>query len=139
MTCEGSFTGVNSALGCLRVSSSLTALPDSGVLTALYYLLNPGIGTSTVTVNFTSVPGRASAGSASYFTVASVGSSSSNNGEGSPASIDVSSNAGDLVVDILSTGNGAAPAGGHCQLLPPGDVPGAVGLGDPADAHDGQG
>ncbi len=79
------------------------------VLIALYYLLNLGIGTATVIVNFTSAPGRASAGSVSYFDVASVGSSSSNNGAGSPASIDVSSNAGQLVVDIISAGLNASP------------------------------
>jgi hypothetical protein len=91
-------------------SSSLTALPDSGFLIALYYLLNPAIGTATVTVTFTGIPAEsASAGSISYFNVASVGSSGSNNGEGSPASITASSNAGDLVVDILSALTSAWP------------------------------
>lgn len=96
-------------------SSPLTMLVNPGSYIALYYLLNPTIGTATVTVTFTDTRGfgyehtGAAAGSVSYFNVAGVGSSSSTSGEGSSASITVTANAGDLVVDVLSAGAAAIP------------------------------
>jgi hypothetical protein len=95
-------------------SSSLTALVNPGQFMAMYYLLNPAIGTATVTVTFTAVnlpaiPVLASGGSMSYFNVAGVGASSSNTGSGNPASVTVAANAGDLVVDLLGAGTGAVP------------------------------
>ena len=50
-----------------------------------------------------------SAGSISYFNVATVGSASSKTDVDTLATIAVSSNAGDLVVDILSAGYGTLP------------------------------
>jgi len=103
--------GIPQISGISYGSSSLTALPTSAPnWIAMYYLLNPPIGTRTVTVTFDMIPPRSvSAGSISYFNVATVGSTSSETDVSTLATVAVSSNAGDLVVDILSAGYGALP------------------------------
>jgi len=92
-------------------ASSLALIASPSHLIAMYRLLNPPIGTATVTVTFTAIPtrGPASGGSMSYFNVAGVGASSSNSGSDSPASVTVAANAGDLVVDVLGAGTAAVP------------------------------
>ena len=103
--------GVSQVSGISYGSSSLTALPSSAPnWIAMYYLLNPPIGTRTVTLTFDMIPVYAAVGgSVSYFNVATVGSASSRTDMGTVATIDVSSNAGDLVVDTLSIGFGGLP------------------------------
>jgi hypothetical protein len=100
-----------SVTGVTYGATSLALIMNPFNELAMYYLLNPPVGTATVTVTFTNwtFPGSASAGSESYFNVASVGASASNTGAGSPTSVTVASSLGMLVVDLLIAGSLATP------------------------------
>lgn len=101
-------------------SSSLTFIgAQNSVLNYLrvemWYLLNPPIGTATITVTFSAAVDFAVGGSASYFNVGGVGAFNSAN-SGTPISVTVNSNSGALVVDtIVSTLGAASPGAGQTQ------------------------
>jgi hypothetical protein len=100
-------------------ASSLNLLLNPSNQIAMFYLLDPPIGTSTVTVTFTGITDYLIAGrSVSYFNVAGAGTSTSSHGSGTPASVSVTSNNGELVVDVLGAGGAAYPvAAGAGQTL----------------------
>ena len=96
-------------------ANSLTLYASSPLPYALawmYVLLDPPVGTATVTVTFTGKPEEnAAGGSVSYFNVEGVGSYSQNHGFGGSASLpDVGSIWGNgIVVDLLRALPDAAP------------------------------
>jgi hypothetical protein len=88
-------------------SSSLTPLTPQGVSYAVvvqqWYLLNPPSGSAMVTITFAtgSSPASAVGASVSFFNLAGVGASNGATGYGFTASVTVSANSGDLVVDTI--------------------------------------
>lgn len=86
-----------------HIITQFGANPDA----EMWYLLSPTVGTATITVTFAASTAFAVGSSVSYFNVASVGSSNGAHGSTSPASVTVSANSGDLVVDTLAGNTGS--------------------------------
>lgn len=91
-----------------HIITQFSALPDA----EMWYLLSPAVGTATITVTFAAFTAFAVGGSVSYFNVASVGAFNTASGTGSgSASVTMSANSGDLVVDTLAADSGTWSVG----------------------------
>ncbi len=96
-------------------SLTLIKMQTSGAPEAeMYYLLSPAVGTATITATGPFSEGIVG-GSASYFNVASVGSSNSDFSSTNSASVSVNTNPGDLVVDTFAGGSSTAWSAGTGQ------------------------
>lgn len=99
-------------------SSSFSQLGAIGV--QVYQLLNPPVGTATITVTFVSPMSWGLAGSASFFNVMGIGNTAFANDNGGTVTdmqVTVSANSGDVVLDLLATQLGSDVTPGPGQTL----------------------
>lgn len=130
----GTCGSIDSSTVCPTITSvtyggnTLTLIDSSADgITSMFDLVSPPTSVHTVTVTFdlcsicTTPPSISFAvgGSSSYFNAASVGVHSHSTGSGSPASVTVNANSGDLVVDTFGSLDDPTPAwsagGGQTQ------------------------
>jgi hypothetical protein len=93
----------------------------SGLGVQVYYMLNPPIGTATITIDFSSPVAYALAGSVSFFNVMGIGVpayANDNGGTVSDMQVTVSANSGDIVLDMLATqlGSNVNPGPGQAAF-----------------------